>query len=422
MDKIVLQGGIPLHGAVTVSGAKNAALPLLFASLLTQDECTLRRIPRLVDIQTALRLLKELGVQTDWLGTNEVALHARGVRQIEAPYDLVKTMRASFLVLGPLLARFGRARVSTPGGCAIGTRPVNIHLSGLQQLGASIHIRQGYVEAEASRLKGADITFDFPSVGATENLMMAATLAAGTTVLNNVAREPEIEDLADMLVAMGARIHGAGSRTIVIDGVEGLHGVTHTVIPDRVEAGTFLIAGAITSGNVLVRGARADHLQSFLQALQQAGVQVHEETAGIRVLGNGRPTGVQITTQPYPGFPTDLQAQMMALLALGQQQSVLTETIFENRFMHAQELVRLGADIYVQGHTASVKGVAFLSGAPVMATDLRASVSLILAGLAARGETEIGRIYHLDRGYEQIEAKLSQLGARIQRQKSTSQQ
>jgi UDP-N-acetylglucosamine 1-carboxyvinyltransferase len=331
-------------------------------------------------------------------------------------------MRASFLVLGPLLARFGHARVSTPGGCAIGTRPVNIHLSGLQQLGAAIHIRQGYVEAEASRLKGADITLDFPSVGATENLMMAATLATGTTVLNNVAREPEIEDLAAMLVAMGARIRGAGSQTIVIDGVEGLHGVTHTVIPDRVEAGTFLIAGAITSGNVLVRRARADHLKSFLQALQQAGVQVHEESEGIRVLGNGRPAGVQITTQPYPGFPTDLQAQMMALLALGQQQSVLTEMIFENRFMHAQELVRLGADIHVHGHTATIKGVAFLTGAPVMATDLRASVSLILAGLAARGETEIARIYHLDRGYERIEAKLSQLGAKIQRQKSTSKQ
>ena len=422
MDKIIVQGGIPLHGTVSVSGAKNAALPLLFASLLTQDECTLRHIPRLVDIQTALRLLKEIGVQADWLSTHEVALHARGVQQIEAPYDLVKTMRASFLVLGPLLARFGHARVSTPGGCAIGTRPVNIHLSGLQQLGAAIHIRQGYVEAEANRLKGADITLDFPSVGATENLMMAATLATGTTVLNNVAREPEIEDLAAMLVAMGARVRGAGSQTIVIDGVEGLHGVTHTVIPDRVEAGTFLIAGAITSGNVLVRRARADHLKSFLQALQQAGVQVHEESEGIRVIGNGRPAGVQITTQPYPGFPTDLQAQMMALLALGRQQSVLTEMIFENRFMHAQELVRLGADIYVHGHTANIKGVAFLNGAPVMATDLRASVSLILAGLAARGETEITRIYHLDRGYERIEAKLSQLGAKIQRQKSISQQ
>ena len=418
MDTILIQGGIPLNGEVTVSGAKNAALPLLFASLLTQDECILHCIPRLVDIRTALRLLNELGVEADWLSSNDVALNAQHVDEFEAPYELVKTMRASFLVLGPLLARFGRARVSTPGGCAIGTRPVNIHLAGLEQLGASIHIRQGYVEAQADRLKGANISMEFPSVGATENLMMAATLAEGTTVLNNAAREPEIEDLADMLIAMGARIHGAGSSSIVIDGVDALHGVTHSVIPDRVEAGTFLIAGAITSGNVLVRGARADHLASFLEALQNAGVHITQEPGGIRVLGNGRPNGIQVATQPYPGFPTDLQAQMMALLTLGEQHSSIMETIFENRFMHAQELVRLGADVHVHGHTAAVHGVAFLSGAPVMATDLRASVSLILAGLAARGETEVSRIYHLDRGYEHIESKLSQLGAKIQRQKS----
>lgn len=418
MDTILIQGGIPLHGEVTVSGAKNAALPLLFASLLTQDECTLHGVPRLVDIRTALSLLNELGVQADWLSANEVVLSAKRAGQCEAPYDLVKTMRASFLVLGPLLARFGSARVSTPGGCAIGARPVNIHLAGLQQLGAAIHIRQGYVEAQADKLKGARITLDFPSVGATENLMMAATLASGTTVLHNAAREPEIEDLAAMLIAMGARIRGAGSRTIEIEGVETLHGVSHRVIPDRVEAGTFLIAGAITSGNVLVHGARADHLKSFLDALQRAGVAITHEPEGIRVRGNGRPTGVRLDTQPYPGFPTDLQAQMMALLTLGEQPSSITETIFENRFMHAQELVRLGADVHVHGHTATIRGVAFLSGAPVMATDLRASVSLILAGLAARGETEVSRIYHLDRGYEHIEAKLSQLGAKIQRQAS----
>ena len=416
MDTILIQGGIPLRGEVTVSGAKNAALPLLFASLLTQDECILRGVPRLVDIRTALGLLTELGVQADWLSTDEVVLNAKRVDQFEAPYDLVKTMRASFLVLGPLLARFGRARVSTPGGCAIGTRPVNIHLAGLQQLGAAIRIRQGYVEARASRLTGARIALDFPSVGATENLMMAATLATGITVLDNAAREPEIEDLAAMLIAMGARIHGAGSRTIEIEGVDALHCVSHRVIPDRVEAGTFLIAGAITSGNVLVRGARADHLASFMDTLQRVGVTLTHEPEGIRVRGNGRPTGVQLDTRPYPGFPTDLQAQMMALLTLGEQQSSITETIFENRFMHAQELVRLGADVYVQGHTATIRGVAFLSGASVMATDLRASVSLILAGLAARGETEVSRIYHLDRGYEHVEAKLSQLGAKIQRQ------
>ncbi len=418
MDTILIQGGTPLRGEVTVSGAKNAALPLLFASLLTPEECILRGVPRLVDVQTALGVLTELGVQADWLSTNAVALNAERVSQFEAPYDLVKTMRASFLVLGPLLARFGTARISTPGGCAIGARPVNIHLAGLQQLGASIRIRQGYVEARASRLTGARVTLDFPSVGATENLMMAATLATGTTVLDNAAREPEIVDLAAMLTAMGARIHGAGSRTIVIEGVEVLHGVSHHVIPDRVEAGTFLIAGAITSGNVLVQGARPDHLTSFLDALQRVGVSISHEPAGIRVRGNGRPTGVQLDTQPYPGFPTDLQAQMMALLTLGEQQSSITETIFENRFMHAQELVRLGADVHVQGHTATIHGVAFLSGAPVMATDLRASVSLILAGLAARGETQVSRIYHLDRGYEHIEAKLSQLGANIHRQTS----
>ena len=415
METILIQGGIPLHGKVTVSGAKNAALPLLFASLLTEEECILRNVPHLDDIRTALRLLNELGVKTDWLSTNEVVLNARNVDQYEAPYDLVKTMRASFLVVGPLLARFGRARVSTPGGCAIGTRPVNIHLAGLQQLGASVHIRQGYVEAQARHLKGAEIVLDFPSVGATENLLMVATLAAGTTVLKNVAQEPEIEDLANLLTAMGARIHGAGSPTIEIDGVDGLHSATHSVIPDRVEAGTFLIAGAMTSGNVLVHGAQAHHLASFLEALHRAGIHISEEAEGIRVQGNGRPNGIHITTEPYPGFPTDLQAQMMALLTLGEHQSVLTETIFENRFMHAQELVRLGADVLVQGHTATIRGVAFLSGAPVMATDLRASVSLILAGLAARGETEVSRIYHLDRGYEHIEAKLSQLGASIQR-------
>lgn len=418
MDKIVVRGGVPLRGEIAVSGSKNAALPLLFASLLTEEECRLSRVPQLIDIRTTLRLLRDLGVQHDWLSDQEVALTAKTVRQYEAPYELVKTMRASFLVLGPLLARFGKARVSTPGGCAIGARPVNIHLEGLQQLGASIRLQQGYVEAEAKRLQGAQIYFDFPSVGATENLLMAATLAEGTTVLENAAREPEITDLAAMLNAMGAGISGAGTSTITIEGVAALHGTTYAVIPDRVEAGTFLAAGALTSGDVFVRGARADHLEAFLHTLTAIGVQfvVHEE--GIQVIGNGRPSGVDITTRPYPGFPTDLQAQMMALLTLGVGQSTIVETIFENRFMHAQELVRLGADILVQGNRALINGVAFLSGAPVMATDLRASVSLILAGLAARGETEISRVYHLDRGYERIEEKLTRLGADIKRVKS----
>ena len=415
MDRIVVRGGVPLRGEVNVSGSKNAALPLLFATLLTEEECRLERVPRLVDIRTALRLLRELGAQSDWLSEHEVAITARTVRHVEAPYDLVKTMRASFLVLGPLLARFGRARVSTPGGCAIGTRPVNIHLDALQQLGATIRIQQGYVEAEAKRLRGATIVFEFPSVGATENLMMAATLADGTTVLENAACEPEIEDLATMLNAMGARISGAGSSTITIEGVTSLHGVTHEVIPDRVEAGTFLIAGAITCGEVFVRGAQAHHLHAFLDKLRDAGVTIQERPDGISAACSGRPSSVDVITWPYPGFPTDLQAQMMALLALGDGRSLITETVFENRFMHAQELARLGADILIRGNTAAVSGVALLSGAPVMATDLRASVSLIIAALAAQGITEVSRVYHLDRGYEGLEAKLSQLGADIRR-------
>src|SRR5215510_7158423 len=418
MDKIVVRGGVPLRGEITVSGAKNAALPLLFASLLTADECRLGRVPQLADIHTALRLLRDLGIQYDWLSDTEVVLKADVVPHLEAPYDLVKTMRASFLVLGPLLARFGRARVSTPGGCAIGARPVNIHLEGLQQLGAAIRVQQGYVEAEAKRLRGALLRLEFPSVGATENLMMAATLAEGTTILDNAAREPEIEDLALMLNSMGARITGAGSSTVTIEGVSTLHGAEHIVIPDRVEVGTFLIAGAMTSGDVLVRGSRGDHLQAFLAKLRETGANVEETADGLRVYDTGRPTGVSLITQPYPGFPTDLQAQMMALLSLSDGQSTLTETIFENRFLHAQELTRLGADIRVYGNMAEVKGVAFLSSAPVMATDLRASVSLILAGLAAQGVTEVSRVYHLDRGYERIEEKLSQLGADIRRVKS----
>jgi len=418
MDKIVVRGGTPLRGEVAVSGAKNAALPLLFASLLTADECRFSRVPQLVDIFTTLRLLHDLGVWCEWRGNDEVVLDARTAYRWEASYELVKTMRASFLVLGPLLARFGRARVSTPGGCAIGARPVNIHLEGLQQLGATIRLQQGYVEAEAKRLHGAHIVLPFPSVGATENLMMAATLAEGTTIIENAACEPEITDLATLLNAMGAQVSDAGSNTIIIEGVNTLHGAVHPVIPDRVEAGTFLIAGAITSGDVFVRGAKAEHLGAFLHTLREAGVQIAEQEDGIQVVGNGRPTRIDLTTQPYPGFPTDLQAQMMALLTLSDGCSTITETIFENRFLHAQELVRLGANIHVQGSSAAISGVGFLSGAPVMATDLRASVSLILAGLAAQGVTEIARVYHLDRGYERIEEKLSRLGADIKRVKN----
>ncbi|HXG19862.1 MAG TPA: UDP-N-acetylglucosamine 1-carboxyvinyltransferase [Methylomirabilota bacterium] len=418
MDTIVVRGGTPLRGEIAVSGAKNAALPLLFATLLTEEECRLSRMPQLVDIYTTLRLLRDLGAQYEWLNEQEVLLSTRPVQCCEAPYELVKTMRASFLALGPLLARFGKARVSTPGGCAIGARPVNIHLDGLQRLGAAIRLHQGYVEAEAKKLRGAYVPLDFPSVGATENLMMAATLAEGTTIIDNAAREPEVVDLALFLNAMGARIQGAGAGTITIEGVAALHGAAHTVIPDRVEAGTFLTAGAITSGDVFVRGARADHLEALLDAFTAAGISFTVHADGIRVVGNGRPSGLHITTLPYPGFPTDLQAQMMALLSLGDGRSMITETIFENRFMHAQELVRLGADIHVHGNNAVINGVAYLSGAPVMATDLRASVSLVLAGLAAQGVTEVSRVYHLDRGYERIEEKLSRIGADIHRVKS----
>jgi UDP-N-acetylglucosamine 1-carboxyvinyltransferase len=339
------------------------------------------------------------------------------VIKLEAPYDLVKTMRASFLVLGPLLARFGEARVSTPGGCAIGTRPVNLHLKGLTQMGADVDLVHGYVEAKARRLKGAKIYLDLPSVGATENLMMAATLAEGTTVIENAAKEPEIEDLAAVLRKMGANVEGAGSDIIRIDGAARLHGVRHHVIPDRIEAGTFMVAAALTGGDVAVRGALANHLDGFLLKLKEAGVALSVEEGGIKVRGDGKLKSVDITTLPYPGFPTDLQAQVMVLMAVAEGASVITETIFENRFMHAQELNRMGADIRLEGNRAIVRGVKKLSGAPAMATDLRASVSLILAGLVAEGQTEISRVYHLDRGYEHIERKLSGLGADIQRVK-----
>ncbi len=412
---MIIRGGRPLHGEIEVSGSKNAALPFLFASLLTEEECRFTNMPRVVDIRTALHLLTEMGIAVQWRGDNEVALRAQSVQHLEAPYELVKTMRASFLVLGPILARFGRARVSTPGGCAIGTRPVDVHLAGLQQLGATIRLQEGYVEATASRLCGARISLDFPSVGATENLMMAATLADGPSQIENAACEPEIVELQALLNAMGARVSGAGGPVIQIDGVASLHGAEREVIPDRVEAGTFLIAGAMTSGQVFVRGARTDHLDAFVQKLLAAGVELETQRDGIAVTGVGRPSQVDVITWPYPGFPTDLQAQMMALLTLGDGRSLITETVFENRFMHVQELARLGADIHIRHNTAAVNGVAFLSGAPVMATDLRASVSLILAGLAAQGKTEVSRVYHLDRGYERIEEKLSQLGADIRR-------
>ena len=419
MDKIIIQGGRHLTGEVAVSGAKNAALPVLISSLLTAEACTYQAIPHLADISTTINLLSGLGVKVDqqrWLnGFDELTLRADRVGKFEAPYELVKTMRASFLVLGPLLARFGKARVSTPGGCAIGARPIDLHLKGFESLGATIAQTHGYIEATAPQLSGAKIYLDLPSVGATENLMMAATLAEGTTIIENAAKEPEINDLADALNKMGAGVKGAGSDVIQIDGVNALHGTTHRIIPDRIEAGSFVIAAALTGGDVWVRGARADHLEAFLIKLKEAGVVLAADEKGIRVQRNGKIKSVDVKTLPYPGFPTDLQAQMMVLMAVADGVSVITETIFENRFMHAQELDRMGAQIKLESNRAVVRGVAELSGAPVMASDLRASVALILAGLVANGTTEVARVYHLDRGYEQIERKLSMLGGQIVR-------
>jgi UDP-N-acetylglucosamine 1-carboxyvinyltransferase len=419
VDRIIIQGGKALHGEINVSGSKNAALPILISSLLTAEPCTYQSVPHLADIRTTLKLVSGLGDRSEhknWLdGADQLTLQADRIKHFEAPYDLVKTMRASFLVLGPLLTRFGQARVSTPGGCAIGARPIDLHLKGFEALGATIEQTHGYVEATATRLRGAKIYLDLPSVGATENLMMASTLAEGTTVIENAAKEPEIEDLAKALNAMGARVKGAGGDIIQIDGVESLSGVTHRIIPDRIEAGSFVIAAAVTGGEVLVKGARPDHLEAFLIKLKEAGVSFSTDENGIRVRGDSKIKSVDVKTLPYPGFPTDLQAQMMVLMAVADGVSVITETIFENRFMHAQELDRMGAQIKLEGNRAVVRGVRELSGAPVMASDLRASVALVLAGLVANGTTEVSRVYHLDRGYEQIERKLSYLGAQIVR-------
>jgi UDP-N-acetylglucosamine 1-carboxyvinyltransferase len=418
MDSIVIRGGMVLDGEVEVSGAKNAALPLLFATLLTPEPCRLRHVPALADIRTTLKVLAHLGAEvTPGAEGHEIAVAARTLTRTEAPYELVRTMRASFLALGPLLARFGRARVSTPGGCAIGARPVDLHLAGLEKMGAQLAVRQGYVEAAAGRLRGATIVLDFPSVGATQQLMMAAALADGTTVIENAAREPEIECLATLLERMGAWVEGAGTSRVTIDGRPELHGAEMTVIPDRIEAGTFMVAAAITGGRVRVAGARYDHLEAFVTKLRETGVAVSEYAGGMQVEGNGRLVATDLRTMPYPGFPTDLQAQMMALMTRADGASTFTETVFENRMLHAVELGRMGAQIRVDGNTAVVRGPIELSGAPVMATDLRASVSLVLAGLAARGETRVERVYHLDRGYERLEAKLGMLGADIVRVK-----
>ncbi len=415
MDSILVRGGRRLQGDVVISGSKNAALPILMSSLLTAEPCSYQGIPDLRDIYTTSKLLTGLGVKIESTGLGQLTLQAETITNPNAHYDLVKTMRASILVLGPLLGRFGIAHVSTPGGCAIGPRPVNLHLKGLAQMGAQIDLVHGYVEAKAKRLHGATVYLDLPSVGATENLMMAASLAQGKTVIENAAQEPEITELATVLNKMGAKIKDAGSNTVTIEGVNQLGGVSHGLNPDRIEAGTFMVAAALTDGEVMVQGAPSEYLEAFLVKLREAGATVYTEGDGVRVKGCGRPGSVDITTQPYPGFPTDLQAQMMVLMAVADGVSVITENVFENRFMHVQELNRMGADIRLEGNHAIIKGVAGLSGAPVMATDLRASVSLILAALKAEGTTEVSRVYHLDRGYEKIEQKFSWLGADIQR-------
>lgn len=415
MDKLRIRGGRRLQGEVSISGAKNAALPILCAGLLTAEPLVLENVPELRDIGTTLRLLERLGVKYRNGRGRHIELDASQVTSLEAPYDLVKTMRASILVLGPLLARFGEARVSLPGGCAIGQRPVDQHIKGLAAMGAEIRIEHGYVVARAKRLKGTTIRTDMVTVTGTENLMMAAALADGRTVLENAAREPEVADLAEMLIAMGARIQGHGTDRIVIDGVERLHGATHRVVPDRIEAGTFLCAVGATGGDILLRNAAPATMGAILDKLREAGVVIEEGDDWIRARMDRRPRATGFRTQEYPGFPTDMQAQLMALNTLAEGTAVIVETIFENRYMHAPELSRMGAQIDVEGDTAVVTGVPSLSGATVMATDLRASASLVIAGLAAEGETMVDRIYHLDRGYERMEEKLRALGADIER-------
>ncbi len=415
MDKLVIEGGLPLRGEARMSGAKNAALPLMCAALLTDEPLHLANAPHLRDVSTMIRLLAGMGVEATLDDKLGIVLRAAKIDAPVAEYDMVKTMRASILVLGPLVARCGEARVSLPGGCAIGLRPVDQHLKGLQAMGAEIQVEQGYISARAKRLKGARIVTDLVTVTGTENLMMAACLAEGTSVIENAAREPEVLDLANCLIAMGAQIKGAGTDVITIEGVKSLHGASHRIMPDRIETGTFLAAAAATRGSVRLLNTDAGILDAVLAKLREAGAEISAAAGEIRLVMNAKPKSVSVRTAPYPAFPTDMQAQFMALNTVAEGTAMMTETIFENRFMHVQEIQRLGADIEIAGNTAVVRGVSRLTGAGVMATDLRASASLVIAGLVADGQTTIDRIYHLDRGYECIEEKLSQLGARIRR-------
>jgi UDP-N-acetylglucosamine 1-carboxyvinyltransferase len=415
MEKLLIRGGNKLSGKINCSGAKNAALPMIAATILSDEDITLKNLPYLQDITTMFELLGSMGANITLDESMNFIISSSGIHDTEARYELVKTMRASILVLGPLVAKFGKAKIALPGGCAIGSRPVNYHLDALEQLGASINLENGYIEATAGRLRGANIKFEGVTVTGTENIMMAATLAEGQTRLTNVAMEPEIEDLADLLNAMGADITGAGTNEIVINGVERLNGTSYDIPADRIEAGTYLVAAAVTQGDVEITGISADRLKSVINRLRDTGAKIKISEDSIFLKMNNRPMPVDITTAPFPGFPTDMQAQFSVLNAVAEGRSVINETVFENRFMHVQELNRMGCDILVSGNTANINGVNHLSGAPVMATDLRASASLILAGLCAEGETIVDRIYHIDRGYERIEEKLNYLGANITR-------
>jgi UDP-N-acetylglucosamine 1-carboxyvinyltransferase len=421
MDQLVIEGRHPLKGTIRISGAKNAALPILAATLLTGGTFRLQNIPRLVDIRTFTNLLTDLGVTAEYGTGNDsdsLNIDSSGLSDYVAPYDLVRKMRASILVLGPLISRIGKARVSLPGGCAIGARPINLHLKGLELMGAKLQLKEGYIEARAGRLNGSHIYFDTPSVTGTENLMMAAVLAKGITILENAAREPEVLALGQMLNQMGAKIRGLGSNTIKIEGVKELSPVAWKIIPDRIEAGTYMMAIGAAGGELIIENIVADHLEAVKSKLRSTGLQIEEDNARISIRKKGELHSVDVKTLPYPGFPTDLQAQIMVLMAIAGGLSVITETIFENRFMHVAELRRLGADIKVEGRSAIIKGVRELNSAPVMATDLRASASLVLAGLAAKGTTTISRVYHLDRGYEHLEQKLASAGAKIKREKA----
>ncbi len=416
MAKIVISGGEPLNGDVWISGAKNAVLPILAASLLADGPVSISNVPHLHDVTTTMELLGQMGVSLEIDERMRINIDPRTTNRYFAPYDLVKTMRASILVLGPLVARFGEADVSLPGGCAIGSRPVDLHIKGLQALGAEVTVENGYIKARAKRLKGARIVLDIVTVTGTENIMMAAALARGTTVIENAAQEPEVVDLANCLISMGAKIGGAGTSTIVIDGVDRLNGTNYDVLPDRIETGTFLVAGAISGGRVMAKRARPETLDAVLQKLEEAGADITVGEDWVQLDMHGRkPKAVDITTAPYPAFPTDMQAQFTALNAVAEGVGVITETVFENRFMHVHELHRLGADIRLEGNTAIIQGVESMTGAPIMATDLRASACLVLAGLAAKGDTTVDRVYHIDRGYENIEEKLGTLGAKIRR-------